>query len=127
MNNRTLIYARVSQWTKPDKLNKQLDKVREHCKIHNYNVIHEISEITNERRSNRSAIRTIKDMIDQNKVDLIVSENRNILFHNDEDLEEFVKYADAKGVLVVTETELLNKMLHLPRQLQSNHHAMKFD
>ncbi|MBP3398599.1 MAG: recombinase family protein [Erysipelotrichaceae bacterium] len=114
MNNRTLIYARVSQWTKPDKLNNQLEKVREHCKIHNYNVIHEISEITNERRSNRSAIRTIKDMIDQNKIDIIMSEGRDILFHNDEDLEGFVKYADDRGVLVITRTELLNKMLHVP-------------
>lgn len=114
MNNRTLIYARVSQWTKPDKLNNQFEKVREHCKIHNYNVIHEISEITNERRSNRSAIRTIKDMIDQNKIDIIMAEGRDILFHNDEDLEGFVKYADDRGVLVITRTELLNKMLHVP-------------
>ena len=126
MNNKTLIYARVSQWTKPDKLNKQLDKVREHCRIHNYDVIQEISEITNERKSNRSAIRTIKDMIDQNKIDIVMSEHRYILFHNDEDLEEFVKYADEKGVLVLTETEMLNKMLHIPRQSQSDYYAMKF-
>jgi len=124
--NRALIYARASQWTKPDKLNKQLEKMRDYCRIHSYDVVHEISEITNERKSNRSAIRTIKDMIDQGKVDFIVSENRYILFHNDEDLEEFVKYADEKGVLVVTETELLNKMLHLPRQFRPDHYAMKF-
>ena len=123
---RTLIYARASQWTKPDKLNKQLEKMRDYCRIHGYDVVHEIFEITNERKSNRAAIRTIKDMIDQNKVDLIVSENRYILFHNDEDLEEFVKYADDKGVLVVTETELLNKMLHLPRQYRPDHYSMKF-
>lgn len=118
MNNKTLIYARVSQWTKPDKLNKQLDKVREHCRIHNYDVIQEISEITNERKSNRSAIRTIKDMIDQNKIDIVMSEHRYILFRSDEELEEFVKYADEKGVLVLTETEMLNKMLHIPNSNQ---------
>lgn len=126
MKNRTLIYARVSQWTKPDKLNIQLDDVREHCRIHNYDVVQEISEITNERKSNRSAVLTIKDMIDQNKIDIIMTKHRYILFHNDQDLEEFVKFADQKGVLVLTETEMLNKMLHLPRQFQPDHYAMKF-
>lgn len=112
MNNRTIIYARVSQWTKPDKLNRQLDSVRHHCYVHNYDVIQEISEITNERRSNRSAIRTIKDLVDQGKIDIVMTQSKDILFHNDADLEEFVKYCDRQGVLVVTENEFLNKMLH---------------
>ncbi len=117
-NNNAAIYVRISEWTNPQKIDEQLKCCRQIAETNRYHVIKEVSEITNERTSNRMAIQTIKGLIDRSEISYLVIEKANRLFHNQGDLIDFIKFCDRKNVLVVAEDGLLNKWIHLPSQFQ---------
>lgn len=120
---KAIIFCRIAEYTKPIKLEEQIRRCRDYAQVHNYNVISEISEVTNERRSKREGINRIKALIDTGQVDFLIVDKKEVLFHNLEDLRLFIRYCDNRNVLVLSNNDgLLNTLVKYPEHKASDYY-----